>query len=290
MCFLHCPTSPPQKNHVEAKGIFATLLQQQDELRLIDPFVFASLFGTTASLASPTDIRKAFHQLGNAISQIHALVASLFAVEGVSGELTPKLALIPQCWEDRLTVDKALIRVYVLQPLAEVVAKAIPSIVSWQPWLSGHTLIRFRDDATLIPINIQGDRRVFDQMLSALELNSHHFGLLRLAFEGRALSTDLAWAELPAGNVALKLGQFKLCTLYVIQTNAGAHVDDPIVSPAQPWGGEDADPEFDYLVDANRSGFFHVAEYVCQDDQPCQSGKVLLLLQDGTSEWIQGAN
>ena len=34
----------------------------------------------------------------------------------------------------------------------------------------------------------------------------------------------------------------------------------------------------------------HVVEYVCQDVEPQQTGKVLLLQQDGTFEWIRNAN
>ena len=69
-----------------------------------------------------------------------------------------KLALVQQCWEERLTVDKALVRrcedMYVLQPFADFIAKALPSIVTWQPWLSGRTMIRFCDDVGLIPVNV----------------------------------------------------------------------------------------------------------------------------------------
>ena len=99
-----------QAEHVQNKGIFATLTSWHDEFRFIDPFVFASLFGTTATLGLPSDLRKAFHQLGNAISQLHALAAILFALEGVSGEPISKLAVLQQCWDDRLTAENALVR------------------------------------------------------------------------------------------------------------------------------------------------------------------------------------
>ena len=124
----------------------------------MDPLVFVSLFGTTDSIALPTVLRTAFHQIGNAISQKHALVALLFAVESIAGDPVQKLALVQQCWEERLTSDKAMIRVcddmYVLQPLADFVAKAIPSIATWQPWLVGRNLIRFCEDAFLSTFRI----------------------------------------------------------------------------------------------------------------------------------------
>lgn len=124
-----------QREHLEAKGSFATLVHCHDQFRFVDPFVFISLFGTTDSIGIPSDLRTAFHQIGNAISQVHGLIAVLFAVESVTGESMQKLAIVQQCWEDRLTSEKALIRtsddMYVLQPLADFVAKAIPSIVTW---------------------------------------------------------------------------------------------------------------------------------------------------------------
>lgn len=233
-----------QKEHLESKGIFATLTQQNDRFSFIDPFVFVVLFGTTDSIALPTALRTAFHQLGNAISQIHALVVILFAIEGVTFQ---KLSLIQQCWEDRLTTDKAMIRicddVYVLQPLADFVAKAIPSVVTWQPWPVDHTLIRFCDDATLIPLNITETLGVVAQLLSSLDLADHHAHLIHLIGDGGALPGDVSWRELPMGDLIVKMGSLDLRTIRVMHTHSGDCTEDPIVSPTQPWHEEDADPE-----------------------------------------------
>ena len=179
---------------------------------------------------------------------------------------------------------------YVLQPVADFVAKAIPSAVTWQPWLVNHTLLRFCDDATLIPLNVSETSGVVAQLLSSLDLADHHAHLIHLSGDGGALPSDVPWSALPMGDIFVKLGSFDLCTIRVIHTHVGDRPDDPIVSPTQPWHEEDADPEFDRLQDAHRADFFHVAEHVCQDDDPRQVAKVLLLQQDGTSEWIQGAN
>ena len=283
-----------QREHLDAKGIFATLLRHGEGFRFIDPFVFVALFGTSDSIALPIDLRTAFHQLGNAISQIHALVAILFALEGVSGDSPPKLALVQQCWDERLTVDKALVRqwndMYVLQPLAGFVAKALPSIVTWQPWLVGHSLIRFCDDSSLIPLNVSETRPVTSQLLDSLDLDVHHESLLQLHFEGQKIPSNIHWDALPYGDVLVKLGQHTLCTMQVIGTGTDHAEVDPIVSPTQPWSGYDDDPQLDQLQDAHRAGFFHVLEYVCQDDEPQRTGKVLLLQQDGTYEWINAAN
>ena len=304
-----------QREHVEAKGIFATLLHKETDFRFIDPFVFVSLFGTSDCIALPTDVRRAFLQLGNAISQLHALVALLFAVEGVSDEQLPKLTLVRQCWEDRLTSRNAIVRtcgdMYVLQPIADFAAKAIPSIGTWQPWLVGHTLIRFCDDAALIPINVKEETNIFDQLLNALlthppkgghkgprptpvnkdcQLEAHHVDLLKLVRDGHDLPRCIGWNELSDGDLGLRFGTAALGTLSVICTNRVEKLDDPIVSPTQPWTIDEADPELDHLVDAHCNGFLHVLEHLCQDASPLHVGKVLFLLQDGSSEWISQAN
>ena len=198
-----------QRDHLDAKGIFAALTRKDEEFSFIDPFAFVALFGTTDSIGLPVDLRKAFHQLGNAISQLHALIAILFAMEGVSGESYPKLALVQQCWEERLTVDKALVRrcedMYVLQPFADFIAKALPSIVTWQPWLSGRTMIRFCDDVGLIPVNVPWSQDFLKQMMTNLDLARHHESLLQFMFEGRFIPSRVGWDDLPCGEVVVKL-------------------------------------------------------------------------------------
>lgn len=293
-----CASYPAQhllnKEHIQTKGIFATLTQKEDQFCFIDPFVFVALFGTTDSIALPVDPKLAFHQLGNAISQIHGLVALLFGLEGIEGGTIDKMQLVMQCWEDRLTVDSAMIRVcddmLVLQPFADFIAKAIPCIATWQPWLIDHTLVRFSSDASLIPLNVSAEMRAVDKLLAALDLADHHAGLVNLIRDGTPLPVDSAWADLPAGDISVKLGGFVLCSLQVVHTDRQLVEIDPIVSPTQPWCPDEEDPVLDNLRDLHRAGFFHVAEYVCQDDEPRQKAKILLVQQDGTFEWIQDAN
>ena len=283
-----------QRDHLDLKGIFATLVRHGDSFRFIDPFTFVALFGTSDSIGLPTDLRKAFHQLGNAISQLHALVAILFAIEGVSGDTHPKLALVQQCWEDRLTVDKAFVRqwgdMFVLQPFADFVSKALPSIVTWQPWLSSRTLIRFGDDLSLVPMNVSASRQAISLLLDRLDLEVHHSPLLRLFYDGCCIPADSKWDDLPCGAVDLKLGTHTMCSLQIVRTGTD-HIDvDPILSPTQPWEDDEVDPGLDHLVDAQQCGFLHVLEHVCQDEEPQHKGRVLFLQQDGSFEWIKDAN
>ena len=282
-----------QRDHIESKGLFANLVQKDGKFCFIDPFVFVTLFGTTDSIALPTELRTAFHQLGNAISQIHALFGVLVGIEGVTKEPFQKQALALQCWDDRLTADSAIVRVcdnmYALQPLADFVAKALPSIATWQPWLVDHALVRFCDDVSLVPINIDDHCMVTDQLLSSLDLGAHHRHLLRLHGDDGVLPPELLWRNLPVGHLQVKLGTLNLCELNVVRTGTIDPRADPILSPTQPWDGEEVDIELDQLQDAHHSGFFHVAEYLCQDDYPRHTAKILLLQQDGSSEWINDA-
>ena len=98
------------------------------------------------------------------------------------------MQLILQCWEDRLTVDRAMIRacddMLVLQPFADFIAKAIPSIVTRQPWLVDHTMVRFCADSSLIPLNVSGRIGNVDKLLAALDLAEHHAALTQLVFDG----------------------------------------------------------------------------------------------------------
>ena len=283
-----------QRDHLEAKGLFASLTQQEGKFCFIDPFTFVTLFGTTDSVALPTVLRKAFHQLGNAISQLHGLIGLLVGLESVTGESFHKQALVQQCWEDRLTAENAIIRVcddmYVLQPVADFVAKALPSIVTWQPWLFKHTLIRFCDDATLVPLNIDENLGVIDQLLLSLDLGKHHAHSDRALGDEGALPSDVIWSDIPAHHLQVKIGSYNLCTLQVLHTSTTDPIDDPIVSPTQPWLAKETDLGLDQLQDAQQAGFLHVAEYLCQDAAPRHIAKILLLQQDGTSEWINDAN
>ena len=88
----------------------------------------------------------------------------------------------------------------------------------------------------------------------------------------------------------MKIGSLSLCELHVVKTGILDLPDDPILSPTQPWDGEGADPELDHLREAQQAGFLHVVEYLCQDEAPRHTAKVLLLHQDGSSEWINDAN
>ena len=179
---------------------------------------------------------------------------------------------------------------FALQPFADFIAKAHPSILTRQPWLAGGTLIRFGDDLSLIPVNVPVLMRIIDQLLEHLDPASYHAQLLQLMVGGQTLPQDTAWDALPRGDVLVKLGPHLLCTLHIARAIPDADGADPIVSPTQPWGLDDDDPELDHLQEAMQAGFFHVVEYVCQDPEPMRIGKVLLLQQDGTFEWIRDAN
>ena len=89
--------------HLDTKGIFAVLVRKQGRFAFVDPIRFISLFGTPSSQIAilPTKINLCFHQLGNAITVPHALLAILVGLTSVSIVTLPITRTVLQCWCDR---------------------------------------------------------------------------------------------------------------------------------------------------------------------------------------------
>lgn len=121
LCASYTPQHLLHKEHWQTRGLFAGLKTDGYNFTFVDPFVFLSMFGATGTIVLPKDLNLAFHRVGNAILQIHGLVALLFATQGVSGDALPKLALVRQCWSERLTSLSAVVRTQdgwlLLQPI-----------------------------------------------------------------------------------------------------------------------------------------------------------------------------
>ena len=92
---------------------------------------------------------------------------------------------------------------------------------------------------------------VIAQLLEALDLAAYHEPLLKLLVEGQNIPSDIMWDDLPCGEISVKIGPHTLCTMQVIRTGTEQIEIDPIVSPTQPWGGQDEDPEFDQLQETD---------------------------------------
>lgn len=98
-------------HHLRNKGIFATLVRDQDEFRFLDPIMFLPLLGATsdqiAIVASEASV--AFHHLGNAISVPHALLLALIGIKSCGFGDFPVDELILKCWNDRLTTANSIV-------------------------------------------------------------------------------------------------------------------------------------------------------------------------------------
>lgn len=95
--------------HLANKGIFAALEVCGDDYMFLSPLTFVSLFGTTGTIVIPSNVHDAFHGLGNAIAQPHALLAWAVALRAVCQHSDPPEQLIRAAWQQRLTSLNAVV-------------------------------------------------------------------------------------------------------------------------------------------------------------------------------------
>ena len=99
------------KTHLEKKGIFASLVEEDGNFRFVDPFRFICLLGTPCIEVVPLPIKIdiAFRQIGNSISVMHALTCLLVAINGIRLVETEITSTVMQCWQDRFTTDNSIV-------------------------------------------------------------------------------------------------------------------------------------------------------------------------------------
>ena len=95
--------------HLADKGIFASLMQEGNEFTFISPLTFVSLFGSTDKVVLPCDVPQAFHLLGNAIAQPHAVLGLAIGLLSVSNVQANILDLVQKSWRDRITAENAIV-------------------------------------------------------------------------------------------------------------------------------------------------------------------------------------
>ncbi|CAK9002371.1 RNase H domain-containing protein [Durusdinium trenchii] len=95
--------------HLADKGIFASLLQDGEEFTFINPLMFVSLFGSTDKVVLPSDVSQAFHLLGNAIAQPHAVLGLAIGLISVSQVQANVLDIVQKSWHDRITAEIAVV-------------------------------------------------------------------------------------------------------------------------------------------------------------------------------------
>ena len=96
-------------NHLVNKGIFASLELCGDDIVFLCPLTFVSLFGTTDRIVLPCNINEAFHSLGNAIAQPHALLALSLGLGTLWNFSSSPIQLTQEAWSHRLTTLNAIV-------------------------------------------------------------------------------------------------------------------------------------------------------------------------------------
>ena len=97
------------QNHVQARGIFAFLVDVGEGPQFLDPCTAAAMLGATASCAFPLDIADAFKLLGNAISVPQATLGLLVAFSAITKEDRAILELVGLAWRDRLLASHTVV-------------------------------------------------------------------------------------------------------------------------------------------------------------------------------------
>ena len=96
--------------HLANRGIFAALCKKGDKYAFIDPARFAALLGVTADqgITFPKNIADAFHQLGNSISVVHAMIGVSIALTVLGFSRQPIMYNVVKCWEDRIVASNTI--------------------------------------------------------------------------------------------------------------------------------------------------------------------------------------
>lgn len=98
-------------SHLDAKGIYATLVVKQGKFAFIDPMRFIPLFGMPHNQVGilPVKIDLCFHQLGNAITVPHALLALLVGFNSIGITNLPVINTVLNCWNERAFSDRMIV-------------------------------------------------------------------------------------------------------------------------------------------------------------------------------------
>ena len=95
-------------DHLTDKGIFACLIKSGPDFEFLSPLTFAPLLGTTDRIVLPCSVPQAFHFLGNAIAQPHALLALSIGFIAIKQTPVTLSQLIRDSWNDRMTSVNAI--------------------------------------------------------------------------------------------------------------------------------------------------------------------------------------
>ena len=95
--------------HLQTKGIFAVLKQQDGFYCFLDPAHFCNLFGLTAELLLPSKLSLAFKVVGNAITIPHSVMCICVGLYAALPESIDPVSVMREAWEHRLTAKTAVL-------------------------------------------------------------------------------------------------------------------------------------------------------------------------------------
>ena len=110
LCASYAAQHQIDKKHLCSKGIFASLCVRDGEFCFIDPARFACLLGVTQDqgILLPVNIHDAFHQLGNSISVVHAILGVSIALSILGVSKKPIVQTVERCWESRIRAENTI--------------------------------------------------------------------------------------------------------------------------------------------------------------------------------------
>eukprot|EP00438_Fugacium_kawagutii_P015954 Skav228854 [mRNA] locus=scaffold1718:130032:132638:+ [translate_table: standard] len=97
--------------HLPTRGIYASLLKDQDEWKFINPLIYLSMFGLTVnkSVVIATRLSIICKQLGNSIALPHALLGLLVALNTAGLIESPINETIRSAWAMKITAENSLV-------------------------------------------------------------------------------------------------------------------------------------------------------------------------------------
>ena len=202
------------RNHLERRGIFASITEDNNQFVFLDPVRFIALFGTVTNLAFPLDVAKAFQQIGNAVSVPQALLCFLVTLASTTSLQIPIQETLRKCWLSRIHADTT-----VLEVTADLVwIRNIVQFVHSLPKPIFHVLapnaqVIFLDEKFPIEIGAHMSFRELAAMLFRLQFHQ----MMQIRVEHVSLHPTPVGLALPfieqTQEFELYLGGYQLCTV-----------------------------------------------------------------------------
>ena len=214
LCSSYTQQHKLDRSHLEKRGIFASILEVNNEFLFIDPVKFVALLGSVTDIAFPSDIATAFRQIGNAISVPQALVCFILALSSITSMQIPLQESIRKCWLSRIHADVTVLdvsgdHIWIRNVVQFVMSLPKPVFHVHDP----NVLVNFLDTMYPVEVNNHMNFREFAAMLFRLQF--HQMMEIRVEHvSAHPLPTDLVLASLhQSAEFELYLGGYHLCTV-----------------------------------------------------------------------------